>query len=387
MDRMIDGKNEFNRGIGFRLKRIGPEDIPLWNQYVAESPKATFYHRIEWKQIIEKSFGHQTYYLIALSSDPTVPPFHHSINPSRSFAMRSAPGTMHDSERVVGILPLVHIKSLIFGSIFCSMPFLNFGGVCADNEEAEKLLLLEAERVLRDHKGDYLELRHLQPSSLNLQRKSHKVSMTLELYQDPDVLWKKFSTKHRTSVRRAGKNGLQIRIGKRELLKDFYMIMCRGWRDLGTPFYPFYFFSNIMDLLEDSLEIFVVLHEGKPIATALNGLHKDTVEGMWASSIREYSKLQVNYFLYWEMIQRACLQGYKWYHLGRSTAESGCEFFKEKWNAIPKPLYWEYILNRRKEIPELNVQNPKYQFAIRTWRRLPLPLTRIIGPILAQNIP
>jgi len=267
------------------------------------------------------------------------------------------------------------------------MPFLNFGGICADNVEIEKLLMCEGERILRDQKGDYLELRHLKQSSIAILSKSHKVSMTLELNRDPDVLWNKFTTKHRTSVRRAGKNELEIKIGKRELLKDFYNIMCRGWRDLGTPVYPFSFFSNIMDQLEDSLEIYVVLHEGEPIATAFNGLYKDTVEGMWASSIREFAKLQANYFLYWEMIKRACLQGYKWYHLGRSTAESGGEFFKEKWNAILKPLYWEYILNKAQKIPELNVDNPKYQLAIRLWRKLPVGLTQKIGPYLAKNIP
>ncbi|MBM4340819.1 MAG: FemAB family PEP-CTERM system-associated protein [Deltaproteobacteria bacterium] len=385
------------------IKELTKADIPKWEKYVNENPCATFYHRIEWKEIIEKSFGHKTYYLIALqpsksTNSSTAAPQHETFN-SQLVTCNSEPVTrnpqlvtedsctLRDSERVVGILPLVHIKSLIFGSIFCSMPFLNLGGVCADNSEAEGLLLREAENILRDKKGDYLELRHLQPSSANLQRKSHKVSMTLELNSDPDVLWKKFTTKHRTSVRRAGKNELEVKVGKRDLLQDFYLIMCRGWRDLGTPFYPFSFFSNIMDRLEDSLEIYVVLHEGKPIATAFNGLYKDTVEGMWASSVREYVKLQANYFLYWEMIQRACLQGYKWYHLGRSTAESGGEFYKEKWNAIPKPLNWEYILNRSKEIPELNVQNPKYQFAIRTWRRLPLPVTRVVGPILAKNIP
>ncbi len=398
---MISGKNEFERGIGIRVKEIGPEEFPLWNQYIAENSKATFYHRIEWKQIIEKSFGHKTYYLIALQHSnstyiSTSTPQDGSIGvlpptsnpqPTTRVSPSNSSNPINSINQVVGILPLVHIKSLIFGSIFCSMPFLNFGGVCADNEEVEKLLLRESEKILRDKKGHYLELRQLNPSSVNLQRKSHKVSMTLELNRDPEILWKNFTTKHRTNVRRAGKNELEIRIGKRELLSDFFEIMCRGWRELGTPVYPLSFFSNIMNHLEDSLEIYLVLHKGKPIATAFNGLHKDTVEGMWASSVKEFAKLQANYFLYWEMIQRACLQGYKWYHLGRSTAESGGEFYKEKWNAIPKPLYWEYILNRSKKIPELNVQNPKYQFAIRVWRRLPLPLTGIIGPILAKNIP
>lgn len=371
-----------------RIKKLDLEDIPQWNQYVMESPKATFYHRIEWKHIIETSFGHKTYYLMAFqsfNSNPNNPT--NSINSTNPTNSTNSINSSNPTNSVVGILPLVHIKSLIFGSIFCSMPFLNFGGVCADNVEVEKMLISEAERLLRDQKGDYIELRHLRPSSANLLGKTHKVSMTLELNRDPDALWNKFSSKHRQTIRKAAKNGLEVTFGGKELLNEFYTIMCLGWRDLGTPIYPISFFENIMDSLGDSVEICLVSYQGKPIGTAFVGLFKKTVEGMWLSFMREFTKLQTNYFQYWEMIKRACEQGYEEFHLGRSSVESGGEVFKEKWNAVPKPLYWEYILNKMKDIPELNVQNPKYRFAIRTWKKLPLPVTRMLGPILAKNIP
>jgi len=369
---MIPEKVEFDGKTNLRVKELGSGDIPGWKQYVDESPKATFYHRIEWKQIIEKSFRHKTYYLIA--ERPLNNPIN-SINSTNSI------------NPIVGILPMVHIKSLIFGSIFCSMPFLNFGGVCADDDEAERALILAAEKIMREQKGDYIEFRHLRPSSTNLMGKTHKLSMTLELARDPEALWSKFSSKHRQTIRKAAKNGLEVRFGKKELLNDFYTIICQGWRDLGTPIYSNTFFENIMDLLRDSVEICLVTYQGKPIATAFVGLFKKTVEGMWLSFLRESAKLQTNYFQYWEMIKRACEKGYDEFHLGRSTVEGGGELFKEKWNAIPKQLYWEYILNRCETIPELNVQNPKYQFAIRAWRRLPLPVTKMLGPILAKSIP
>ena len=163
--------------------------------------------------------------------------------------------------------------------------------------------------------------------------------------------------------------------------------MCRGWHDLGTPIYPLSFFENIMDSLGDSVEICLVTYQGKPIATAFVGLFKKTVEGMWLSTLQGFKKLSPSYFLYWEMIKRMCERGYKQFHLGRSSLEGGGEFFKKKWNAELKQLYWEYILNRSKKIPELNVENPKYQFAIRVWRRLPLPVTKWLGPVLAKSIP
>lgn len=340
------------------IKHLSRSDYHLWEYYVEASPNATFYHRVEWKEVIEKSFGHKTYYLMAI-----------------------------DEDVVVGILPMVHMKSLLFGSIFCSMPFLNFGGICADNENAEKALFKEARSILHKMKGDYLEMRHLKKSSLDIPYTTHKVSMTLELDPDPGVLWNNFKGKHRQNIRKATKNGLEIRFGRKELLEDFYNLLSVGWRDLGTPMYSLSFFRNIVDALEGSLEICVVIYQGKTIATAFYGLFGDTVEGMWTYSLREYAKLQTNYFLYWKMIERYCNKGYKLFHLGRSSSESGGIFYKKKWNAELKQLYWEYALNRSNKIPELNVDNPKYQKAINLWRKLPVRVTQYLGPHIAKNIP
>ncbi|MBI4767079.1 MAG: FemAB family PEP-CTERM system-associated protein [Deltaproteobacteria bacterium] len=340
------------------IKLIQDSDIDSWEKYILDHPGGTFYHALGWKRVIEKSFGHHTYYLMA-----------------------------KEHGKVCGILPIVHIKSLLFGSIMCSMPFLNFGGVCADNDEVERALLGEAERILKDKKGDYLELRHMKKSSMDYPAKTHKVSMTLELESDPEILWSKFATKHRTTIRRAAKNDLELRVGKQDLLKDFFPLLCKGWKALGTPLYNFYFFKNIMEELEDHIEIFLILHQSRPIAGAMNGIFRDTVEGMWLASLNEYARLQGGYFLYWEMIRRYCELGYRHFHLGRSTADGSAEFFKKKWNAVPKPLFWEYIMNRDGKLPELNVQNSKYQLAINVWKKLPLPVTKTLGPIFARSIP
>lgn len=340
------------------IKHLSRSDYHLWEHYVERSPNPTFYHRVEWKEVIEKSFGHKTYYLMAI-----------------------------DEDVVVGILPMVHMKSLLFGSIFCSMPFLNFGGICADNENAEKALFKEARSILYKMKGDYLEMRHLKKSSLDIPYTTHKVSMTINLDPDPEVLWESFKSKHRTNIRRAAKNDLEIKFGGNEFLEDFYNILSIGWRDLGTPFYQLSFFQNTLSAFKDSVEICIVIFQEKPIAIAFNGFFKDTVEGMWMYSIREFSKLQTTYFLYWKMIERYCNKGYKLFHLGRSSSESGGIFYKKKWNAELKQLYWEYALNRSNKIPELNVDNPKYQKAINLWRKLPVQVTQYLGPHIAKNIP
>jgi len=296
-----------------------------WDDYVINHPDGTFYHLSCWKNIIEDSFGHQTYYMTAM-----------------------------EEGKIVGVLPVVFIQSKMFGRILSSMPFLNFGGVLGDNGEVENSLIQESRKLLNANSADYFEFRHTHKvASLN-HTQEHKVSMVVELQSDTEILWNGFHTKHRTDVRKALKQDFSIKKGSSELLKDFYQLISRGWRDLGTPLYDFPFFERIFKFLAENVEIYVVYSDDKPVATAFNGLLNDTVEGMWTYSLPEYRNQNLNYFLYWEMIRQSGIRGYKYFHLGRSTKDSGAVFFKKKWNAAPQQLYWQYLLPENAEPPQLN---------------------------------
>ena len=171
------------------------------------------------------------------------------------------------------------------------------------------------------------------------------------------------------------------------MLDTFYDIMCNSWRTLGTPIYRKQYFREILEAFSDNTRIFVAYLDDIPVATAFNGYCGDTVEGMWAGVLPEHRRLQSNYVLYWEMIKNACEEGFHYFHLGRTSIESGGESFKRKWCADTKQLYWQYYLPDGGAMPQLNVDNPKYALAIAAWRKLPLWLTRTIGPILARSIP
>ncbi len=328
-----------------------------WSGYVNTRPEATFYHRVEWKGVMERNFGHPTYYLMA------------------------------EDGGLRGILPLVFVNSRLFGSILCSMPFMNFGGVVADNPETEAALLEEASSLVHSLNADYLELRHLERSNAALPVKTHKVSMTVTLDPDPDVIWDSYKSKHRRNIRKAMKSGLSYSTGGAELLDRFYEVLSRGWRELGTPIYARSFFRDILETFGEDVQISVADLGGTPVATAFDGFHAGTVEGMWAYARREYSRIEPNYFLYWKLIERACLRGCRIYHLGRSTAGSTAEFYKRKWNAVSKQLYWEYVLGNGAEMPTLEVSNPKYRLAMAVWRKMPLRATCWLGPYFARSIP
>ena len=340
------------------IRDTGFNDEKSWNNYLKQNTQGNFYQRYEWKNIIESNFGHECNFMIA-----------------------------EQDHNVVGLFPMVYIKSNIFGKIISSMPFVNFGGLIGDSQDIVDLLLQEAETLAVKHCADYVEIRSLDSVSEQLPTSLKKISMTLDLDPDPDTLWNNFQSKHRTNIRRVYKENVHVEYGCLDLLDTFYHLMSQSWKGLGTPIYRKSYFESILKTFPEETLIFVAYQDNIPVATAFNGYYKGTVEGMWAGALPSSRKTQPNYVLYWEMIKHACESGHKHFHLGRSSADSGAEAFKKKWKAYSKQLYWQYILNNQETMPELNVNNPKYNLAIKAWRKLPLKLTTIIGPMLARSIP
>jgi lipid II:glycine glycyltransferase (peptidoglycan interpeptide bridge formation enzyme) len=94
-----------------------------------------------------------------------------------------------------------------------------------------------------------------------------------------------------------------------------------------------------------------------------------------------------NNLLYWEAIRLAIENGFGKFDFGRSTPDEGTYRFKEQWGARPVQLHWHYLMRDNASLPELNTKNPKYQLAIKVWQRLPVSVTKLIGPTIVKNIP
>lgn len=114
---------------------------------------------------------------------------------------------------------------------------------------------------------------------------------------------------------------------------------------------------------------------------------KEKLEIPWASSIRKYNRLGSNMLLYWSCLEFGCDRGFRVFDFGRSTVGESTYRFKEQWGAVPHPMHWQYWLARDGALPEINPRNPKYRFAIGMWKKLPVSLTRLLGPHLVRNIP
>lgn len=325
---------------------------------MAKSPRVTIAHRIGWLRVFERSFGHKSSYLMAI-----------------------------DNERIKGIFPMVCIKGILRRKLFISLPWIDYGGICADSQEIEELLLTKAIEFVKKENAQFLEMRSVNGSGLGLKTKEDKVTFILPLTPNPEEIWKSFKAKVRNQVRKAVKSGLKVDIGGETHLKHFYRVFGENMRDLGTPVWGYSLFKNIIQEFPLDTKVILVKLGKKVVGGALMLLWKDRVYIPSASSLRSYFRYCPNDLLYWEAIKYGCENGFKYFDFGRSSWDSGTFKFKKQWGGEIKQLHWQYYLNSIDEIPSLNPSNPKYKMAIKLWRKLPLSVANHFGPKIVKHFP
>jgi FemAB-related protein (PEP-CTERM system-associated) len=197
---------------------------------------------------------------------------------------------------------------------------------------------------------------------------------------------KSFKSKLRSQIKKPLKEGLNSKVGGLELLEDFYKVFSINMRDLGSPLHSKEIMRNTLEEFPDTARIVIVHKDNQSLACGLIVGFKNILENPWASALREYSRLSPNMLLYWSMLEYACDNGFSSFDFGRSSPSEGTYKFKEQWGAEPSPLNWHYIsLNGRAADAEID-EKSKFEKAIRYWQKLPVPVTRIIGPMIRKHI-
>ena len=297
--------------------------------------------------------------------------------------------TAHDTEGgVIGYLPLTFVKSWLFGKFLVSQPYLNTGGVWADDEAVSRSLVDRAVALADELDVKHLELRHEKPLEHGKLSRSRtdKVHMRLTLPESSEALMKSFKSKLRSQVKKTFEHPFELQWGQDDVLQAFYAVFARNMRDLGTPVYSQQLFRSILRAFPHSSELCVVRLHGSVVAGALLLHERGRTEVPSASCLREFNSTGANMWMYWQLLQRAIERGSQEFDFGRSSIDSGTYKFKEQWGAIPHPAHWQYFV--RSGAPEdMRPTSPKRQRLIHAWQKMPVWLTRCIGPSIVRGIP
>lgn len=341
---------------GLEIRPARPADQQLWQHFVGSHPQASVFHDWRWLGIVSSTFQFLDRSLIA-----------------------------QRGETLVGVLPLMEVKTRFFGHTLVSLPFCQWAGVLATEPKAEDLLHDAAVDLAKRSGVSHLELRSTQTGRHGLPAQSELyVLFRKGISADDETNLKAIPRKQRAMIRKGIANGLTAQPCS---VEAFYELYADNVHRHGTPCAPIDFFRAIRRAFEQESEYLMVSDaQGIALSSVLTLYWRDEVFPFYAGDTNEARRLAANDYKYWEVMRRGARRGCSVFNYGRSKRGTGSFDFKRNWGFEPEPLHHAYWLAPGREIPKLNPSNPKFRLVIEAWRRMPRPVVNRIGPLLIRGL-
>ena len=330
-----------------------------WDTYVENSAGGLPHHLSGWRNVLTRTHGYETRYLMAYAGGG-----------------------------VVGILPLFIVRSLLVGNAATTMP----GGLCADSDEVAAALIARGQEIARQSGAMRFLLhdsRRCWPA--RLQSNSGHVHWVVDVRLSADALWQRLDGNIRRQVRIGRRQGLRVEIDRSgQLLAPFYDVLSRFTHQAGTPVFGRDFLENVVATFANGFNIAVVYQEQAAIAAYFQLQMGSTVYGAWGAALREHLALRPVYLAYWEIMNDAIENGYDFLDMGRSPAGSNASKFKGQWGGVCRPVYQQVanLGNGHTVGVTGRVESEgKFQLVRRLWPKLPLAVAQFLGPKLRRHVP
>ncbi|MBF89724.1 MAG: peptidoglycan bridge formation protein FemAB [Candidatus Marinimicrobia bacterium] len=342
----------------FAIVKYQQSDKAQWNEYVDNHENGTFFHLAEWAGLIKDVFSHIPRYILAKNSK---------------------------TGDVLGVLPLVEQKSKLFGHSLISTPFCVYGGAIAHNDSIREALENKALEIGQKLSVDYVELRYkAEVYNKNFDRFCHHSTFGGLIPDGRDNILAGVKKKQRANIRHSFKKALDIRID--DDAETAYDVYSESVRNLGTPVFHPQYFPSLFKHFGNKVNVLTVERNGKPVSSVLSFYYKDEVLPYYGGGTTSARTLKSNDLMYFELMCHAHQRGCQYFDFGRSKDDSGAFKYKATWGMQPEPLHYMRALVKATEHPNLSPNNPKYALVINTWKKLPLWVSRVIGPYLSKYL-
>jgi FemAB-related protein (PEP-CTERM system-associated) len=327
-----------------------------WDEFVENCPNATFFHRSGWQKIVREVFRHDTYFLY-----------------------------VEVDGQILGVLPLAHVNSWLFGNSLVALPFAVYGGIASTNERAAEALEQEAQHIAARLGVAHLEFRNVNVRHSSWPTQDLYVTFRKEIFAEEEANLLAIPRKQRAMVRKGIKNGLKSEIDS--TVDRFFSLYADNVHRHGTPAMPKRYFKALQQQFGADCEVLTVTGpDGRLLSSVMSFYFRDEVLPYYAGDDEAARDLAANDFKYWELMRRSCARGLRVFDYGRSKQGTGSFAFKKNWGFEPTPLHYEYCLFKRDSIPQNNPSNAKYKLLIETWRCMPIGLANWLGPFIVRNL-
>ena len=338
------------------VRAAAPGDEAALNRFVFKHPNGTFFHRFGWHGIFQRVFRLMPHYLLA-----------------------------ERAGQIVGVLPLVHQKSLLFGNALLSTPFCVEAGPLAVDADSDDALTGAAVDLFVKTKSRYIEFRSKKARHAGWTANAELYATFVRpLAADDEANLLAIPRKQRAVVRKTLSSGLISAVDT--VGDETFQVYAESVRNLGTPVFARSYFAELQRVFAQDCDCIVVKEAAVPVSAVLNFYHRDTVLPYYGGGTAAARRNGANDFLYWEVMRRAAARGYRRFDFGRSKVGTGAFAFKKNWGFKPELLEYEYYLRPGDGMPDKNPLNPKYALLIEAWKKLPLSLANLIGPLLVRGL-
>jgi FemAB-related protein (PEP-CTERM system-associated) len=341
------------------IRSLEVSDFSRWDDFVFAHPHGSPFHLIAWKKSIEEAFGYTSWYL-----------------------------TASEGSHIRGIVPLFLVNNPLMGKVLLSSPFAVYGGILADSEGVRQELGAYIKELGARLGVQYVELRNAwREQSVGFTPVNRYVTFTQQIGPDDELALQAIPRKTRYMVRKALKEDFSVN-RLHAYSGAFFDLYSRNLRRLGTPCFPSRYFSSLLRNFGDLADIREIVLNEKVVAAVLTFYFRDQVLPYYGASDPVYNAAAPNNFMYFHLMSWGGSNGFSLFDFGRSKKTvSGSYDFKAHWGMLERELPYEVLLLKRKELPHYSPANPRFGAFVKFWQRVPLSLTRAVGPMLVKWVP
>jgi FemAB-related protein (PEP-CTERM system-associated) len=345
------------------VKVADQDEAKSWNEFVKGDLYSTPYHIWEYGESLSSTYSYERFYFAA-----------------------------KEDEEIVGIFPLVRVKSLLFGDRLISMPFCEYGGPISSSENVKKLLLEVAVRVANRLNVDYIEIRNPPDNASNLKNEysalQRYITFRIDLTKPTETLWRNLDKKTRNAVRKAVKKSVEVRECESRDLEIYFELYLKTQKRHGSPPNSFKLFQKLFQLLQPMgiMRVLLATYQGKTIA----GIITFQINGViyWWGNVTEleYRRLNATNLLLWKVLEWGCENGFKTVDLGRTRRYTPIYHFKSGWGGKETDLrdYVCFLGDGNIRLPD--PEQSKYRFLSRIWSIMPMFFAKRIGPKIVSGV-
>ena len=330
-----------------------------WDAYVRNHGQGSLFHLTAWLNSVETTFGHRSRHFVALRGVD-----------------------------VVGVFPLVEVKSLFGGRMLISVPYAVAGGILADDRAIAKLLWNEARDLGLEVSANTIDLRSEQAQVDDLHPMPGYAGFRRTLPTQASEVLGWLPRKARAAARNARvKHRLTVEFN-RNRTHDVWRLYCRNMRRLGSINYPLRFFENLVERFGDDAIVQIVRQKSRMIGGLISFRFGQTFLPYFVGCDERFNGCNTNHFIYMTAMEHAVGLGCTVFDFGRTRRDNAGSYnFKRFFGFEPTSLEYQRYVYPGKAYPNLSPTNPKFQLMRQIWKHMPIRFCTAAGAHLSRHLP